>query len=1119
MKAAGAAGATAALGISADPVAAVPVEEDDITKEDALDDIEYGLEHPRVYHSPDELEVARRNVESTDWGSQLEENVLETANIRPFVEMDNDTVAAARPVVAPDGNSYYSWPFGSGDLEKGTKSPVDGSELSIAGYDQPGEVVDESGNVFPGTVDGVELDDEGDGVVVDPDEVPSDWAAADLDEPTTFHLVARYNGIIAKNFSRASEPIAYAYAVTGEQQYADTLAAILDGLAEAVSTSFDWVVDKGPYGWFDPPERKPAVLHRHMYTFARLVQWYANAADLVWDSGALDADSWVAPGTSIKQHVAEDLFVESADWCWRGMHGGYAEKGLEHANYARIFHNGTTDYNKAILAVSSLLNLDVGYAEWALDGQVSLQSFLGNSLFRDGTYYETSSLYSVTYDEYAELAYHLETDTYPDGVDVYSDPQFVNANVYGPMRQSVAGRIPRYGDVSSVDTMVTTDPLLGDFEKALQFYARADGETQDEYAQLLAQIEGGDPNNRIGAGHVGEYDTWEAMWSLFNIDGEISGFDLSSVEVEPRDSELLGGKGLAMLRPEQGFDRGAMVRYGTALSHGHADQLGMHVYGAGRELSYDPGKHPDDDFMKSFNKQTVAHNTVAVNEEPAVSVEHDGGSVNYFSTDEGYSVADVSDPAAYAHEDVDEYRRTTALIDTADDQSYLFDVFRVAGAEQSDFSFHGGGVGFDTDLDPSATGDASVAFEDTFWGDKVDSHGNVEGYGDESRANVPPGNGYGFLGQPRKADGSETWSATWSVEREDPPASLRLTMLGEDDRDVVVANAPDPTVENLGVDADDHDLEYVLARDEASTSQFVSVIEAVGEEFPVASVEELDVPGHDDATFAPVAAKVTLADGRTDYFLSTLEGEEFTAHTGDGGRLNTDAEFATVRVAADGTTIESVQVENGSHLHARLDEGRPLVVDADADSVGGSVVDVDYETPSLLVDADLPTDGSLAGRYVTVDAPEYSHNSPYLVESVESEGSGSRITLVDTSMDLSRGSIVEKDGDVITSPVSFPFTETEGGKYHPADDASEYFDGKLLLDEQGDSSTVADVKPSYRDVELADATAFDVGDRFIFYDVKDGDAAAVATSVSVRRSDGSYEVESTTDVDVVTPRN
>jgi hypothetical protein len=1130
----GAAGAAGALGVTATgSAAAVPSEKSDITEQEALDGIEYDLEHPRVNTTPEELETARWNVENTQWGQDLLENLTELTDsmprflfdlyydgdeiptATPFVEMSQEKIRELAPIIAPDDTMYvgFPWPDYHGKLANGNVSPIDGSPLRFAGTDKPGKMMDAEGREFPGTHDGVEITDDGDGWVADPAEVPDDWAASDLDEPTTFWFVAKYNGWISRTMLNTLSPAARIYALTEDQEYARTVAALLDVLATACPKSGPIVDRGGATGKF----------YRGGYTAGRIQEDFVDAADLVWNSGELDAASLTNDGLTIKKNVARNLVVETADYCWRDMFGGI--EGQPHANYARIYHNGTTDYIQGFMLASMLLDLNVGYDEFALDGQVSLQNFLANTIFRDGVYYETSSLYSVSYIDWANQAYHLRTESYPDGLDVFDNSRFTNLNVNGPRRQSVAGRIPRYGDVSEPDIGVDTSPKRGDFGKVVWFYARADSQVErNRYAQTLAEIAGGDPNDQLLADVNADMGYWEVRGRtspLFMVKDRITGYDLDELEVENRDSELLGGVGMAMFRPETGHDRGAMMRYGASLSHTHFDELGLHFYGGGREMSYDPGRKPKPQLLYNWWKQTVTHNTAVVNEWSQVPQEDDGGSINTFADRSGYTVADVDNDQAYAHEDVDTYRRTTGLIDVDDEHSYLVDLFRVdgPGKEVVDYSFHGQGVDFDTDLSLTDPAPGSVASSEYYWGDQITRSGYIEGHENEN-FDAPPGNGYGFLGNPRSSSGADTWNATWSVHSDrGGPGRVRLTMLGNDDHEIIVADGPDPMVWKLGLDHETYDLKYALARDEsAGPTQYAGVIEPVANEFQVQDVSSLRVDDADEAGFDPVAMEISLGDGRTDYAMSTVGDDEFTAKPEKNANLTTDAGFAHVRRDADG--IDALRMEGGTHLHAKFHGERLIVIDADEASTDGTIQSVDYDEPSLLVDADLPTGDVLAGRYLLVDADEYSHNSQFQIESVASEGDSSRVFLADTEFDITRATVGAKPGpDVLESPPELPLVHTEP-KYNQGPGASDYFDGKMAVNpDTGEWTTVENVGGDYRRIEVADGSIFAENDRVVIIDVKAGDTASLPTSVEVRREDGEYVVNAPDEVDVALPGN
>lgn len=1156
----------------------VPVDQEDISREEVMASVNLDLEHPRVFRQPEDVEVARWNVANTDWGAEIKDQVLEIANnmplgsgataadyafdfpvpeewvpnrgtdhprdvqspeeagMWPFMEMDNEEISALQ--LYPEENGQYrglereyhfSWPFQGSyiSMENGVACPIDGSELTLRGFDHPGDVMClEHGHVFPETHDGVEIIDDGGGWII-PDDVPDDWAAADyVGDPIWFRAI--YNGRIARLIRSSLPAIAYAYLLTEDEEYASKAALMLDLVAEPFANT--------GYNVNYSDEIRPGRLHRTGYAVDTLVNRMVDAADQVWNSGKLDVESPTVPDMSIKENVAYNLAADGAYFMWDSMHGGVDPDLYDRSDYSRSFHNGTDRHNRTMMVGSSFAGLDVGFVEWVLDGQVSLSNFLTNTVFRDGQYYEMSALYAQSFRQTAETAYHLRDNArYPDGQNYFDSPRYELLNVFGPIRNKVAGRDVVFGD-GSPDFRVSPEPEVGNFSMLLRFYRYAsDEEKRDEYAQLLAQAYGQDPNESLRP-----YDgdvIWDRIqywsiegdvWPLFNIEAEITGFDLDDLDFEPRSSELLPGRGFAYLRPDEDrFDQGVAMWYGPPLSKAHHDSLGLHIYGAGREMSYDPGHNPVGDQRFGFLRQTVTHNTVVVDEWSQTTPETAGGVVNAFANYEGYSLADVSNEMAYDHADVDTYRRATAFIDTPLGQSYAVDLFRVAGGNQHDFSFHGLGAEFDTDLDLSAPADGSVATPDNRWDEMDPNGGDVTGPGADEE---PPGNGYGWLAHPRSADGDQTWSATWSV-REDQgevagenPGRMRLTMLPDDDREVVIADGPEVLSYNLDIDPDDR-IKYALARNDGEDStQYVSIIEAVEDEFVVDSVESINIRNQQgQAQFEPAAIQVDLADGKTtDYFLSTLEDQQFIAEVDKQTTLATNADFAMVRVDEDG--IQRVRMEGGTRFRAKLPGEKPVVLQTsrrgdigDGGSYAGEIVEIDYDDSSLLVDAPFPSGDQLHGEYALVDAPEYTRNSQYEIDHVESDGDSARIRLTDTDIELGRGTVEAiEDGNVLVSPTRFPFVHTRA---HYAEDTeptgNTYFDGRLTAVnlETGEQTTVTNAGSDYRRLTVEDATGFERGDTFAIFDIKEGDAVSVPMSAElVRVEGGSYVLDAPEDV-------
>ena len=1158
----------------------VPVDQEDITREEVMEAVDLDLEHPRVFRQPEDVELARRNANNTEWGEAIKEQVLEIANnmplgtenvasgsaydfpvpeewvpnrgtdhprnvespedagVRPFMEMDDEQISALELYPEEDGQYrgldreyHFSWPFQGwawNSLENGVGCPIDGSELTLRGFDHPGDVMClERGHVFPETHDGVEVTDDGGGWVV-PEDVPEDWAATDhVGERIWFRAV--YNGRVARVIRSSIPSIAYAYLLTEDEEYARKAALMLDLIAEPFANTGYQVNYSG--------EKRPGRMHRTGYAVDTLMNRIIDAADQIWNSGELDVESPTVPDMTIKENVTYNIAADGAYFMWDSMHGGADPDLYDRTDYSRIFHNGTDRHNRSLMVASSFAGLDVGFVEWVLDGQVSLSNFLTNTVFRDGQYYEMSALYAQSFRQTAETAYHLRgNSSYPSGRNYFDNSRYELLNVFGPIRNKVAGRDVHFGD-GDPDLNVRPEPEVGNFDMLLRFYRYAsDEKKRDQYAQLLAQAYGQDPNESLkpydGDDTFSRIQYWSVegdTWPLFNIEDEITGFDLDDLEFEPRSSELLPGRGFALLRPDEDrFDQGAAMWYGPPLSKAHHDSLGLHVYGAGREMSYDPGHNPVGEQRGGFLRQTVAHNTVVVNEWSQTTPETAGGVVNGFADYDGYSLADVSNEMAYDHADVDTYRRATAFVDTPLGQSYLVDLFRVAGGDQHDFSFHGLGAEFDTDLDLSAPADGSVATPDSRWDEMDPNSGDVTGPGADEE---PPGNGYGWLAQPRSADGDRVWSATWSVREDqgevagDRPGKMRLTMLPDDDRDVVVADGPEVLSYNMGIDPDDR-IGYVLARNDGDDpTQYASVVEAVEDEFVVDSVERLDVRGRaGNSDFDPVAIRVDLADGETtDYFLSTVGEEQFTVKTSVRANLATDADFAMVRADDDG--MQRLRIEGGTHVTVILPDTRTVIARTsrrgdvgDDGTYSGEIVEIDHEEPSLLVDVPFPDGDQLSGDYALVDAPEYTRNSQYEIDSVDSDGHRSRIRLADTDLEVARGTVEAIEDDVIVSPTWIPYVRNwalySSDEHDFEDTGNTYLDGRLTVTnlDTGAQTTLTNAHGDYRRFTLDDTSGFSEGDTFAIYDIQAGDEVTVPLSAELRSDGDSLDIDAPDDI-------
>ncbi|MGI6544284.1 MAG: heparinase II/III domain-containing protein [Limnochordia bacterium] len=1008
------------------------------------------LEHPRILYTPEDVARARANVSSSSWGKSVSDSLVRS--LQSFMLTDEEIRE-----LMPEQGAYYLY------LDHYMLCP-DGSRMLWAGLSNPGKCLC-NGKLLP-----------------DQDH-PDDGTGWQDDKGDTYYFVARWNGGFVEYISGVLDQLAQAYALTGEPKYAHKAAVILDALATIYPTATE-----GP---LDYPGLRPGYeggrLERPYYQTARVLLRYATAVDLIWNSGELEQQSQTNPALTVRENIVYNMLLNGADYCYREANKrGYIDQ----------LHNGTADYNKAILAVGSLLGIDI-YIEWGVNGPTSLEIMLANNINRDGMYFETTTLYAdvvrTLYAEIAELLYKLRSSKYPNGVNMYDNPRFA-ALYTSKETMFVAGRNPMYGDSAPDEASSIGKPYN---EAAAKLLARlamrvSDPEQREYYWQKVAD-----------AVDVPVFAVID-FWGVMNV-SEVPQIQSTRADFS-QPSGVVGGSGFVIMR--SGKDRGVVMRYGPTLNHGQYDELSLLIYANGREMSFDPG-YGDAHYRTGFLHQTVAHLTTTVNQQRQLNAHSAGGSLEYFTAVPGMSIASACDVPAYQHLGVSYYCRTLAYADTSSSHSYLVDIFRIQGGSTRDYSFHSRGMQFQiTGVDMGAQQPGSVASPNYTWHNQIGEDLRVIPHRNEAYSwNAPPGNGYGFLGFPSTGRTDGMWSAAWSGDR----AKLRLTMLPATGREVIVAQAPSP----MG------DTKYVLARDRGERSQYVAVIDATGGNYQVAQVEPLQVAqsavtGHTAMVaqlnasqsipttqsttggFAPTAFSVELAEPQIaaapagsrvyDVYLSTLDG--MISASSSLGRFATDGEMAMVRLA--GNQPIAFHMAKGTTLSAN-----DWTITGVPKAITGKVVAVDYAAGSLLVTASEQLSEAILGEYVYVSHERYDHSSPYRISGVSKEGEYYRIRIGPNSFELAMGIVNgQPSGQNLPNMTNLPYSRnvSRGG-------ATTYYDGKLVVNQNGAQTIIQRVQSDFAGLTVDDTGGFTQGDTLTILDVKAGDDITIPTAVHLTQLD------------------
>lgn len=335
-----------------------------------------------------------------------------------------------------------------------------------------------------------------------------------------------------------------------------------------------------------------------------------------------------------------------------------------------------------------------------------------------------------------------------------------------------------------------------------------------QYAGLLEEAQGK---------KLGESGSEYALWY------RDPGLQATSDARMPLRTEWFPGWHVGVLRGENPHGDTAFYLNGYARhGHRHSDTLGIIYYAYGQELASDRG-YIWDDPRNAWTSSTMAHNLVVVDD--GNQNEPDRRSrLELFGAGAGVEVVEAS---AYAYRQCSQYQRTCALVQLPGGGTYAVDFFRVKGGKSHQLCFHANGSLVRTSSPASAT----IARE------------------------------HRWLSNFRGADPAVPFTATW----ETGGTRLDWILLSPVDR-IVVADAPGWR-SDAGSELNAPPIQQILAEragEEGTTaSQFAAVIVPyTGDVSPVQSARLIV----NDPESGAMGVEVKL-NGRTDTILSALDQE------------------------------------------------------------------------------------------------------------------------------------------------------------------------------------------------------------------------------------------------------
>jgi len=980
--------------------------------------------HPCLNITENDVVEAKKRIAKYDWAKKNYEAIIREAD-HWMKETEQYWLK-----FLPEKGAAYAYGF--------TGCPICGSATGTWGdancsWDNPGHVKCAKGHVLPDA----EHPDDGKGYVA-PDG-------------RTHYFVGQWNAWVTEQWRGVPYILGQAYLLTGDERYAERGLFFLDAMASIYKESTTG-------SWDYPDPKRSGRFARPLYQVARSLVIFADSYDFLYNSPAAEAPS-LRPGMTRRRNIEENMLQDGAYYCYTHSGKGYLT-------------NGQADYLRGALAVGCLLDIPE-YIDAAVKSSYSINIMLANNIDRDGRYYETSEGYAMharsLYLTYAEPLLNLRNKEYPIGLNLYDNPR-VQATITLPdLRFQLNGRRPNYGDCTPEPGYLNTKghPFSNDdYQFMERLYAKSsDKAKQREYGMILNYLTN-DSIDRFRSKSNFDWLLWHAKEST-GTKGKLP----SELDREVTKSWFAGMRGVAILR-EGG--QSTLLRYGPSIYHGHYDDLGLLYNANGYELSYEIGYGLSSTHCQvGWSNSTVSHALVTVNEKNQLEADGSGGSLRGFAALPSVHFVDADSPLSYIKEGVRDYRRSLAVVGAG----YTVDCFHVEGGSQHDYGF--GSIG--TSLEPfgvqelqAKPGSLAEGYE---WGQKIGIDGDITGYPNKPAWNAPPGNGYGFFFDVRKASPTgQPWGGIWNISEikpsnlktvwdnsseatNDHQTKLRLFMVG-DASEPVFAKAP-------GLYPNLPKASYLLARRSGKDlkSTFLAVYEPYDNSSngPAPKLERVERIGDRAIAVYRVNGLVDIllfGPHRINSVYGSIDFKgDFAYLTGNGESLRQAESLGTDYLSVGGRVL----IEGKGSVTAKVVKS----------NVNACTVDLDVKVPA-----------GLAGQTAIFSNTAWTRTSGYRIE----KAGGQRLVLKASSLSLGLGHVSKKMADsTILSDIPHEFTKDIKWK------SSRYFEGKMMAGHENGMARINTVKGgSPMTITVAPGSTLKEGEQFDYMDVSPGDKVYIA---------------------------
>lgn len=427
---------------------------------------------------------------------------------------------------------------------------------------------------------------------------------------------------------------------------------------------------------------------------------------------------------------------------------------------------------------------------------------------------------------------------------------------------------------------------------------------------------------------------------------------------EPFPSRILGGYGMSILESGQYqanplLKRGLGIYFGIGRGHSQHDSLNIELMAQGTRVSPDlGGRHEGKNRGSPNMRSTRVHNLVEVDDQ-----DHRNLSPSSVTSGTGWNTAAAFAPGiqflehharATSHSQVTRYARQTAMIDVpavgaqgdealiASGNSYIFDVFRVAGGKTHTYSFHGAPCAdlvINTTLTNQLDDDARNYLRD-----------HVEG---TRRTGIAP------------AMLQTDWPMTPALQKHyqgehyqpDRPVTTRLSLFGVQGQKVLVGNASSEQYQ--------YNFPFLYVRGTSDSpgrqSAYPAIIEPFAGEPFIHDKRTLPITPEPKGVDAPVALQVNTVAGTTDLLYASGQPKIFSTIA---SRTQSDGRFAFL--SSDAAGLRTVQLVGGTTLKHEL-----VTIALPMHAYEADIVSVQYPQRSFRIARSMP-EHLLKGQWIGI---------------------------------------------------------------------------------------------------------------------------------------------------------